>query len=64
MENSIFFASVNYALPNQKSTSSLISPSGERLLSAIPNEEELLVYDINPNEATLKLAKRFNPNLF
>lgn len=64
MENSIFFASINYALPKQQSTSSLISPAGERLLSAKPKKEELLVYDINPNEATLLLAKRFNPNLF
>ena len=64
MENSIFFASVNYALENQKSTTSLISPSGERLLCAKSNEEELLVYDLNPQEASLTLAKRYNPTLF
>ncbi|WP_413305593.1 carbon-nitrogen hydrolase family protein [Bacillus sp. 1P10SD] len=64
MENSIFFASVNYALENQKSTTSLISPFGERLLCAKSNEEELLIYDINPEEASLHLAKRFNPDLF
>jgi N-carbamoylputrescine amidase len=63
LENSIFFASVNYALENQKSTTALISPSGERLLTAKPNEEELLVYDINPEEASLTLAKRFNATL-
>ncbi|WP_456276206.1 carbon-nitrogen hydrolase family protein [Bacillus sp. AK128] len=64
LENNIFFASVNYALPNQQSTTSLISPTGERLLCATSNEEELLIYDVNPEEASLQLAKRFNPTLF
>ncbi|MDQ0214527.1 ribosomal-protein-alanine N-acetyltransferase [Oikeobacillus pervagus] len=64
LENNIYFASVNYALENQQSTSSLISPSGERLVVANPSTEDLLVYDIDPNQANLLLAKRFNPNLF
>jgi N-carbamoylputrescine amidase len=64
LENNIYFASVNYALENQQSTSSLISPSGERLVVAKSGTEELLVYDIDPNQANLLLAKRFNPNLF
>ncbi|WP_449598312.1 carbon-nitrogen hydrolase family protein [Niallia sp. Marseille-Q9988] len=64
LENNIYFASVNYALKNQQSTSSLISPSGERLVVAKSGTEELLVYDIDPNQANLLLAKRFNPNLF
>lgn len=64
LENNIYFASVNYALENQQSTSSLISPSGERLVVAKSSIEELLVYDIDPNQANLLLAKRFNPDLF
>jgi N-carbamoylputrescine amidase len=62
-ENNIYFASVNYALENQKITTSLISPSGERLCSAKAAIEDLLVYIINPEEAHGKLAKRFNGHL-
>lgn len=61
LENNIYFASVNYALESQEITTSLISPSGERLLQAKPNIEELLVYDIDPSQASRQLAKRFNP---
>ncbi|SDY21678.1 ribosomal-protein-alanine N-acetyltransferase [Evansella caseinilytica] len=64
LENNLFFASVNYALENQRSTSALISPSGERLLVARPNTQELLVYDVAPAEAHLLLARRFHPDLF
>lgn len=64
LENNIYFASVNYALENQQSTTSLISPSGERLIVAKPSAQELLVYEIDPNKANLLLAKRFNPSLF
>jgi len=64
LENNIYFASVNYAIENQESTSSLISPLGERLTVAKAGKEELLVYEIDPEQANLLLAKRFNPNLF
>ncbi|WP_214737342.1 carbon-nitrogen hydrolase family protein [Exiguobacterium sp. s162] len=64
LENNIYFASVNYALDHQKSTSSLISPQGERLMTVKPGAEELLVYDINPALADLSLANRFDPNRF
>lgn len=63
LENNIYFASVNYTLKDQKSTTSLISPSGERVQVASPSKEELLVNDIDPIQATRLLAKRFNPNL-
>ncbi|MDP5273953.1 carbon-nitrogen hydrolase family protein [Chengkuizengella axinellae] len=63
MENNIYFASVNYALENQESTSALISPTGERLIEGRKNNEELLVYDIDPDQATRLLAKRFKPEL-
>ncbi|MDX8365707.1 carbon-nitrogen hydrolase family protein [Cytobacillus sp. IB215665] len=63
LENDIYFASVNYALENQKSTSSLISPSGERLIVGQQNTQELLVYDIDTKLATRLLAKRFKPDL-
>jgi N-carbamoylputrescine amidase len=37
LENNIYFASVNYALTGQKSTTALISPYGETLLAASEN---------------------------
>ncbi|MFC5448190.1 carbon-nitrogen hydrolase family protein [Paenibacillus aestuarii] len=62
-ENNIYFASVNYALDGQQVTSSLISPAGERLCSAGSGAEELLVYAIDPTQATQLLASRFQPHL-
>lgn len=63
-ENNIFFASVNYALKNQNVTTMLISPVGLRLTVAAPGQEQLLVWDIDPDQATRLLAGRYNPELF
>ncbi|WP_108670334.1 carbon-nitrogen hydrolase family protein [Peribacillus acanthi] len=63
VENNIFFASVNYALKNQISTSSVVSPSGERLCKAQPDTVQLLVCEVNPAHATRLLALRFKPEL-
>lgn len=63
-ENNIFFASVNYALESQNVTTTLISPLGERLTVADPRQEQLLVWDIDPNQASRLLAGRYNPELF
>ncbi|WP_163100344.1 carbon-nitrogen hydrolase family protein [Peribacillus alkalitolerans] len=63
VENNIYFASVNYSLENQNSTSALISPSGERLCKALPNVEELLIFDIEPKQASRLLAMRLKPEL-
>ncbi|MFE8702952.1 carbon-nitrogen hydrolase family protein [Cytobacillus sp. FJAT-54145] len=63
LENNIYFASVNYALENQGSTTSLISPKGEVLRTAVEGQEELIVYNIDPSEATRLLANRFRPQL-
>jgi len=62
-ENNIYFASVNFALAGQQVTSTLISPVGERLASATPGVEELLIYDIEPSLSTRRLASRFQPHL-
>ncbi|RXT05778.1 carbon-nitrogen hydrolase family protein [Ammoniphilus sp. CFH 90114] len=62
-ENNLYFASVNYCLENQGCSTSLISPSGERLSMLTPSTEGLLVWDIDPNEAHRLLAKRFKPEL-
>ncbi|KQL45889.1 carbon-nitrogen hydrolase [Brevibacillus choshinensis] len=64
LENNIYFASVNYALEHQGSTTTLVSPTGEKL-SVIPeNAEGLLVWDIDPAQAHGLLAKRFHSELF
>ncbi|MED1205724.1 carbon-nitrogen hydrolase family protein [Heyndrickxia acidicola] len=63
LENNIYFASVNYALKGQETTSAIISPKGEILAAALPEKEELLVYEIEPELATGLLASRFLPSL-
>jgi ribosomal-protein-alanine N-acetyltransferase len=62
-ENGIYFASVNYALENQKSTTSLLSPKGECLIKAKAEKQELLTYTIEPDEANRLLAQRLLSNL-
>ncbi|MCY9024757.1 carbon-nitrogen hydrolase family protein [Priestia megaterium] len=62
-ENGIYFASVNYALENQKSTTSLLSPRGECLIKAKAEKQELLTYTIEPGEANRLLAQRLLSNL-
>lgn len=61
IENGIYFASVNYALPFQESATSLIDPSG-RCQAFLPyGEEGVLVAAIDPSAATGLLARRFAP---
>ena len=60
-ENTIFFASVNYALPRQEAATSLIGPAGECLAHAPYGEESLLAYDVDPRLATGLLAARYQP---
>ena len=61
MENTIYFASVNYALPYQESATSLIDPSG-RCQAYLPyGQEGVLVEDIDLDKATGLLAARYAP---
>jgi predicted amidohydrolase len=63
-ENTIYFASVNYAFRYQESATSLITPSGE-CQSYLPyGQEGLLVQEINVEEATGLLAKRYAPERY
>ncbi|WP_139492709.1 carbon-nitrogen hydrolase family protein [Brevibacillus dissolubilis] len=64
IENHIYFASVNYALKYQDSATSLISPEGECMAYMPYGEEGLLIYDIDPSQATGFLAKRYKPELY
>jgi predicted amidohydrolase len=64
VENTIYFASVNYALRFQESATSLIDPSG-RCQAYLPyGEEGVLVQEINPEEATGLIASRYAPERY
>jgi predicted amidohydrolase len=61
LENTIYFASVNYALRFQESATSLIDPSG-RCQAYLPyGKEGVLVQDIDIASATGLLATRYRP---
>ncbi|MDN3580489.1 carbon-nitrogen hydrolase family protein [Mucilaginibacter flavus] len=63
LENTIYFASVNYASKYPESATSLIAPDG-RLVAWQPYREAgVFVADIDINLATGLLAKRFKPEL-
>ncbi|HWH62342.1 MAG TPA: carbon-nitrogen hydrolase family protein [Ginsengibacter sp.] len=59
MENTIYFASVNYAMRFQESASSVIAPDGKCLAHQPYGKEGVVVADIDPAIATGLLAKRF-----
>ncbi len=60
-ENTIYFASVNYALRYPESATSLIDPTG-RCQAYLPyGEEGLLVAEIDVDQATGLLARRYAP---
>ncbi len=61
VENSVYFASVNYAMRFQESATTLIGPEGDCLAYVPYGEERLLVYDIDLSLATGFIAQRFNP---
>jgi predicted amidohydrolase len=64
LENTIYFASVNYALRFPESATSLIDPSG-RCQAHLPyGEEGVLVEEIDPSIATGLLASRFAPERY
>src|SRR5205814_2539400 len=63
-ENTIYFASVNYALRFQESATSLIAPSAECQAYLPYGEEGLLVEEIDVAKATGRLAMRYPPELY
>lgn len=63
-ENTIYFASVNYALRYQESATSLIAPSGECQAYLPYGQEGILVQEINVEEATGLLATRYAPERY
>ncbi len=59
MENTVYFASVNYVLRFQESATSLIAPSGQCQAYLPYGQEGVLVQAIKVEEATGLLATRF-----
>ena len=64
IENTIYFASVNYALRFQESATSLIDPSGQCQAFLPYGEEGLLVQEIDIEKATGLLAARYAPERY
>jgi predicted amidohydrolase len=64
LENTIYFASCNYATRFPESASSIIAPDGTCIAHANYGEAGVLVADINPALATGFLAKRFKADLY
>jgi predicted amidohydrolase len=64
LENTIYFASVNYALKFQESATSLIDPSGACQASLPYGREGVLVQAIDLEKATGLLARRHAPERY
>jgi predicted amidohydrolase len=64
IENTIYFASVNYALRFQESATSLIAPSGECQAYLPYGQEGVLAQAINVEDATGLLATRYAPERY
>jgi predicted amidohydrolase len=64
LENTIYFASVNYGLPFQESATSLIAPSGQCQAYLPYGEEGVLVQTIDLEKATGLLAARYAPDRY
>jgi predicted amidohydrolase len=57
-ENTIYFATVNYAIPNSIAGTALIDPDGAVTALLTDGTENLLIADIDPLRATGLLARR------
>jgi predicted amidohydrolase len=64
VENTVYFASVNYAMRYQESATTLIDPEGDPVAHVPYGEEQLLVHDLDLARATGFCARRFNPAFY
>ncbi len=64
VENVIYFASANYALPDQETATSLIAPDGRCVAHTPYGEEALLVADLDLGAATGSAARRYAPERY
>ena len=63
-ENTIYFASINYAMNFPESTTSLISPDGHCIAYQPYAKEGVLIANIDLSKAIGLLAHRFKPELY
>jgi len=59
-ENTIYVATVNYAIPNAIAGTALIDPDGAVQAMHVNGEEHVLIADIDPKRATGLLAQRLS----
>ena len=64
LENTIYFASVNYATRFPESGTAVIAPDGRCIAHEAYGREGVLVADIDLSIASGLLAKRYDPNLY
>ncbi len=64
LENTIYFASVNYSSQYAESASSLIDPHGACMVHEVYGRPGVIVGDIDPEQATGLLARRFKNSLY
>lgn len=64
LENTIYFASCNYATRYPESASSIIAPDGKLIVHEKYGETGVIVADIDLNKATGYLAGRFKNHLY
>ncbi len=64
VENTVYFASVNYAMRYQDSATTLIGPDGECMAHVPYGEEMLHVCDLDLARASGLIAKRYNPAFY
>ena len=64
LENTIYFASINYATKYQESATSLIAPDGKCIMHQQYGKAGVIVTDIDTVKATGLLAKRFKAELY
>ena len=63
-ENVIYFASANYALPDQETATSLIAPDGRCVAHTPYGDEALLVAELDLGAATGWGARRYAPERY
>ena len=64
LENTIYFASVNYASKYPESATALVGPDGSCIVHEAYGRVGIITADIDPAQATGLLAKRFKPELY
>jgi predicted amidohydrolase len=64
LENTIYFASVNYSTRYSESGTALIAPDGKCVAHEAYDREGVIVAEIDPDLATGLLAKRYNHALY